>query len=597
MYRKYLQEIAIREKQMGNNCSGTLTRHPNPQSSENRRTPPEPPTPLGHHATESGNQNAQNPGPSNSTGTQNPAQAPPKVLTEEQKKFKEKQKRELEALVETVDETEKMIFMAFPFQEAIILGNFYATFPNTMKTIRIFTSSTFTDTKYERNCWMEKAYPKIKEHCFKKGYEFQVVDMRWGIRNQATDDHMTTELCLHELRECQKLSKGPSFISLFAHKYGYRSLSREINGEEFRKIQGAVTNQADLEHLLRWYELDSNAVPGVFLLNPISRNIPDFLSKDFETQKKAKSEWWTESERLMEIIATGATEGLDRDSARKYKISECLGDEKVWQKARAMNKDLKDRMTSKLNADHVHTYELNWMEKGIDPDCREHADYLEKITTDFQNQMIASIDESIKERENDKKLTLKPDHEEFMEHAVLVRKKCDGVRGRDHIVKKIKDYVLGDSMEPLIVHGESGCGKTSIVALAAREAFSWIHGNGMVIMRFLGSTQDSSNVMSLLQSMNSQIEKYFKLRAVKSQDIKELIKTFKTYLRFFVLKKKTIVIFIDSIDQLDKSHNGRLVSSWIPNNLLKSAKIIISTIDHPDFGVFPDIKVRPFELK
>lgn len=50
--------------------------------------------------------------------------------------------------------------------------------------------------------------------------------------------------------------------------------------------------------------------------------------------------------------------------------------------------------------------------------------------------------------------------------------------------QKIKDYVLGDSKEPLIVHGESGCGKTSIMALAAREAFSWIHGNGMVIMRW-----------------------------------------------------------------------------------------------------------------
>lgn len=638
MYRKYLQEIALREKQTGDNCSAststssTLTHHPDPQSSENTRIPPEPSTPHGHHhSTESGNQNAQNTAPNNSTGTQNPAQAPQKELTEEQKKI-EKQKRELEGLLETVDQTEKIIFMAFPFQEAIVLGNFYATFPNTMKTIRIFTSSTFTDTKYERNYWMEKAYPKIKEHCFKKGYEFQVVDMRWGIRNQATDDHMTTELCLHELRECQKLSKGPNFISLFAHKYGYRSLSREINGEEFRKIQGAVTNQADLEHLLRWYELDSNAVPDVFLLKPISRNIPDFLSKDFETQKKAKSQWWSESERLMEIIDRGASEGLDEASARKYKISvteletevalnadnaiknsfwfrkdfkdiekqencytlsryiECLGDEEVWQKARAMNKDLKGRMTSKLNADHVHTYELNWTEKGIDPDCSEHADYLEKITTDFQNQMIASIDESIRERETNKKLTLRPDHEEFMEHAVLVKKKCDGVRGRDHIVKKIKDYVLGDSKEPLVVHGESGCGKTSIMALAAREAFSWIHGNGMVIMRFLGSTQESSNVVSLLQSMISQIEEYLKVKAVKSQDLKHLIKTFKMYLRFFVLRRKTIVIFIDSIDQLDKSHNGRLVSTWIPNNLLKAAKIIISTIDHPNFGVFPDIK-------
>ena len=59
---------------------------------------------------------------------------------------------------------------------------------------------------------MAKAYPKIKEHCFSKGYEFQVVDMRWGVRNQATDDHMTTELCIHELNECHKLSKGPTFV-------------------------------------------------------------------------------------------------------------------------------------------------------------------------------------------------------------------------------------------------------------------------------------------------------------------------------------------------------------------------------------------------
>lgn len=138
--------------------SGTLTRHPDPQSSENARIPLEPPVPPGHHATEPGNQNGQNPGPSNTTenqngqnpgpsnttGTQNPAQAPQKELTEEQKKIKEKQKRELEDLLETIDKTEKMVFMAFPFQEAIVLGNFYATFPNTMKTIRIFTSSTFT---------------------------------------------------------------------------------------------------------------------------------------------------------------------------------------------------------------------------------------------------------------------------------------------------------------------------------------------------------------------------------------------------------------------------------------------------------------------
>lgn len=72
---------------------------------------------------------------------------------------------------------------------------------------------------------------------------------------------------------------------------------------------------------------------------------------------------------------------------------------------------------------------------GIDLDCREYVDYLEKIIIDFQNQMIVFIDEFIKERENDKKLILKFDYEEFMEYVVLVRKKCDGVRGWDYIVK------------------------------------------------------------------------------------------------------------------------------------------------------------------
>lgn len=28
---------------------------------------------------------------------------------------------------------------------------------------------------------------------------FQVVDMRWGVRDEATDDHMTTELCMREI--------------------------------------------------------------------------------------------------------------------------------------------------------------------------------------------------------------------------------------------------------------------------------------------------------------------------------------------------------------------------------------------------------------
>ena len=59
---------------------------------------------------------------------------------------------------------------------------------------------------------MKHAYPAVKAHCRQIGYEFQVVDMRWGVRDEATDDHMTTEICMKELKLCQEVSTGPNFV-------------------------------------------------------------------------------------------------------------------------------------------------------------------------------------------------------------------------------------------------------------------------------------------------------------------------------------------------------------------------------------------------
>ena len=78
--------------------------------------------------------------------------------------------------------------------------------------------STHSDTSVERNTLMERVYPRLKSYCQERGYEFQVVDMRWGVRDESTDDHMTTELCMRELRACQKLSTGPNFIVSFITK-------------------------------------------------------------------------------------------------------------------------------------------------------------------------------------------------------------------------------------------------------------------------------------------------------------------------------------------------------------------------------------------
>lgn len=72
----------------------------------------------------------------------------------------------------------------------------------------------------ERNMLLEKTFPQIKLFCQTRGYEFQVVDMRWGVRDESTDDHMGTELCLKELIQCRDISTGPIFVvQLFINYY------------------------------------------------------------------------------------------------------------------------------------------------------------------------------------------------------------------------------------------------------------------------------------------------------------------------------------------------------------------------------------------
>ena len=45
-------------------------------------------------------------------------------------------------------------------------------------------------------------------------------------------------------------------------------------------------------------------------------------------------------------------------------VTECLGNEEVWQAARAKNKELKKRLESRLSPEHIYTYHVDWTDKG-----------------------------------------------------------------------------------------------------------------------------------------------------------------------------------------------------------------------------------------
>ena len=82
----------------------------------------------------------------------------------------------------------------------------------------------------------------------------KIVDMRWGVRDEATDDHMTTTICLEEVRNCRLSSIGPNFIFFGGTKYGYRPIPTVIECDEFEKIQKTIRDmERDGKLLTEWY--------------------------------------------------------------------------------------------------------------------------------------------------------------------------------------------------------------------------------------------------------------------------------------------------------------------------------------------------------
>lgn len=67
--------------------------------------------------------------------------------------------------------------------------------------------------------------------------------------------------------------------------------------------------------------------------------------------------------------------------------------------------------------------------------------------------------------------------------------------------------MLGHSEKPLVLYGEGGCGKTSLLAKSASLCTEWFKGaRPLTIIRFLGTTPDSSALTPTLISICQQVK-------------------------------------------------------------------------------------------
>ena len=128
--------------------------------------------------------------------------------------------------------------------------------------------------------------------------------------------------------------------------------------------------------------------------------------------------------------------------------------------------DLKEQsVPSALSKNNIHHFEIDWSDnEGIN--TTDHADYLNRFCHIFENEIKRLVDQSM-----DKAETGHLDDDLFAEvlgHAHQSFQRCSKFHGREDILSRVRAYIHGDSNQPFVVHGNSGLGKTSIMAVSAK---------------------------------------------------------------------------------------------------------------------------------
>ncbi|XP_043227949.1 NACHT and WD repeat domain-containing protein 2-like isoform X1 [Amphibalanus amphitrite] len=447
--------------------------------------------------------------------------------------------------------------------------------------------------------------------------------MRWGVRDEATDDHMTTELCMKEIDNCQRLSMGPNFVVFLGQKYGYRPIPTYIVASEFVMLRDALLAMGtDVTLLDTWYMKDTNAVPAIYILQPISSILINFNNKRVpKLQQEDQATWWDNMCKMQKLFRKAAqtlysTNKIDHEAMHNYFMAvterevirgilsvkntknHCLAYVRYINNINMQNikrasnfidiinrnidtesvkllSDLRDnRLPARIETTNLQRYTVEWTgREGLDLDT--HQEYLQHFITHFYKNMVKLVDRAMRKEDSSAQGQIIT---ELLQHLHACNNSVRVFYGREKDLEKVRAYITGPSSKPLVLHGEGGCGKTSLLAKSASLCSEWLApSKPLLIMRFLGTTPDSSAVTPMLISLCHQISYNLML---PFDDIPDEMVPLTAHLKELLLnatKEQPLLMFLDSVDQLTGATDANKVL-WLPTRLPPHVKIVVSCV-------------------
>jgi len=415
---------------------------------------------------------------------------------------------------------------------------------NRERVMRVFVSSTFRDMHAERDELIKRIFPQLRKICEERGVTWSEVDLRWGITEEQSQRGEVLPICLAEIHRCR-----PYFIGLLGERYGWvpEEIPRELierepwlvehlqqSVTELEILHGVLNNPGMADHAF-FYFRDRGYVES----QPID-NQPDFL--ELATHE--------------DIAKYGEQEAVRRAEERKRKLVALKS--RIRQKSFPVredyrnSQDLGEMVLADMNAVIEHLYP-----KGSEP---------------------VSLDR------------------DALEHEAFAQSRAKVYIGRKAYYDSLDEHARDDG-PPLIVLGESGSGKSALLANWALR-YRKSHPEELLLMHFIGATPYSTDWAAMVRRIMSEFARQFGIELEIPDRPDALRSAFANWLHMAAARGR-VVLVLDGVNQLE-DRDSALELVWLPPEIPSNIRLIVSALpgralDDLEKRGWPTIKVQLLE--
>jgi len=496
------------------------------------------------------------------------------------------------------------------------------------ENVHIFVSSTFNDMHAERDYLVKRVFPRLSAWCEERRLRLIDIDLRWGVSEaDATQNKRVVQVCLDRIDECR-----PFFLCFLGQRRGWVPTSDDVNNETKHRFP-ELTKEREWSPKLtkipnnnpneRYSYLGNNSVTEMEILHaridPLHNR--SFFDKNGEKKDGSKVEhaffFLREPNYLKDLTHADLEDVYTNKSDRNPQLADIelnhwreemipatgrpvihyIADwncnestpeialplfvpttapanseiwkntfenwKKRWAQAGVVVSD-NGEITNSAELEKANIYNKQFT-KGRLSGFRKGAEEIDDIIV---KQLQDAITERFGERIAEQLTHLQ---KELDQQEQFLRIASEGFIMRKDDLDELNKYIDNEKENrPFALTAYAGMGKTSLLAhwidtlkLKSAETLHY---------RFIGGSDDSTNVERLLHSILSELKEAGKIDNDIPVDVIEMLSKLPDLLEEAGRTGKTILI-IDALNQLE---TGMTDLYWIPQLLPKNIKLIVS---------------------